>query len=304
LLARPSAPPTRDAGIDGAAMSAVALPRRFASLVKIEHTVFALPFAYIGALLCRNEIPSLHDLVWITLAMVGARSLAMSINRLADAEIDARNPRTATRELPAGLLSRAQVVTFCALALALYLLACFQLDPIVRWLAPIPIIGFVVYPYLKRFTWLSHLWLGAVDGLAPVGAWVAITGELPLAAWVLGAAVAAWIAGFDLFYSLYDRDVDVEQGLHSVASRFGVRGVFVGARFLHAVTVVLLARVGIELSLGWFYWAGVVVVAALLAYEHSLVRPNDLRRLDAAFFTVNGVISVVFLLFVLADVTL
>jgi 4-hydroxybenzoate polyprenyltransferase len=285
-------------------MSAVALPRRFASLVKIEHTVFALPFAYIGALLCRNEIPSAHDLVWITLAMVGARSLAMSINRLVDAEIDARNPRTATRELPAGLLSRAQVVMFCALALALYLVACFQLDPIVRWLAPIPIIGFVVYPYLKRFTWLSHLWLGAVDGLAPVGAWVAITGELPLAAWLLGAAVAAWIAGFDLFYSLYDRDVDVAQGLHSVASRFGVRGVFAGARFLHAVTVVLLARVGIELRLGWLYWAGVAVVAALLAYEHSLVRPGDLRRLDAAFFTVNGVISVVFLLFVLAEVTL
>ena len=285
-------------------MSAVALPRRFASLVKIEHTVFALPFAYIGALLCRNELPSLHDFVWITLAMVGARSLAMSVNRLVDSEIDACNPRTATRELPAGLLSRAQVVMFCAPALALYLLACFQLDPIVRWLAPIPIVGFVVYPYLKRFTWLSHVWLGAVDGLAPVGAWVAITGDLPLAAWLLGAAVAAWIAGFDLFYSLYDRDVDVEQGLHSVASRVGVRGVCVGARFLHVLTVVLLARVGIELSLGWLYWVGVAVVAALLAYEHSLVRPNDLRRLDAAFFTVNGVISVVFLLFVLAEVTL
>ena len=130
-------------------MSTVALPRRFASLVKIEHTVFALPFAYIGALLCRNDIPSAHDLVWITLAMVGARSLAMSINRLVDAKIDARNPRTATRELPSGLLSRAQVVMFCALALALYLLACFQLDPIVRWLAPIPILGFVIYPYLS-----------------------------------------------------------------------------------------------------------------------------------------------------------
>lgn len=284
--------------------SAVVLPRRFASLVKIEHTVFALPFAYIGALLSVNEVPSGHDLLWITVAMVGARSLAMGINRVVDAEIDARNPRTAARELPAGLLSRAQVVLFCAVAFAVYLLACFQLDPIVRWLWPIPLVGFVVYPYLKRFTWLSHLWLGVVDGLAPVGGWVAVTGELPWEAWALGAAVAVWIAGFDLFYSLFDRDVDLAQGLHSVAARFGVRGVFWGARLLHALTLALLVAVGLGLDVGVFYWLGVVAVGVLLAYEHSLVRPNDLRRLDAAFFTVNGVISVVFFLFVLADVTL
>ena len=283
-------------------MSTVAaVPRRFASLVKIEHTVFALPFAYIGALLCRNDIPSAHDLVWITLAMIGARSLAMSINRLVDAEIDARNPRTATRELPSGLLSSPQVMAFCAVSLALYLLACFQLDPIVRWLAPIPIAGFVIYPYLKRFTWLSHFWLGAVDGLAPVGAWVAITGRLPWEAWALGAAVAVWIAGFALFYSLFDRDVDLAQGLHSVAARFGVEGAFRGARVLHLATVALLVAVGLGLHLGWLYWAGVVVVALLLAYEHSLVRPDDLRRLDAAFFSVNGVISVAFFAFVLAE---
>jgi 4-hydroxybenzoate polyprenyltransferase len=282
----------------------VVLPRRFASLVKIEHTVFALPFAYIGALLCVQDIPSAHDLVWITFAMVGARSLAMGINRIVDAEIDARNPRTATRELPAGLLSRVQVAVFCALALALYLAACYQLDPIVRWLWPIPLVGFVIYPYLKRFTWLSHLWLGVVDGLAPVGAWVAITGHLPWEAWALGAAVALWIAGFDLFYSLFDREIDLAQGLHSVAARFGVEGAFRGARLLHAATVVLLAGVGFGLHLGWFYWLGVVAVAALLAYEHSLVRPNDLRRLDAAFFTVNGVISVVFFAFVLAEAAL
>jgi 4-hydroxybenzoate polyprenyltransferase len=236
--------------------------------------------------------------------MVGARSLAMGLNRLIDAEIDARNPRTARRELPAGVLSRVQVTVFCAFALGLYLVACFQLDPIVRWLWPIPLVGFVVYPYLKRFTWTSHLWLGAVDGLAPLGGWVAVTGELPWEAWALGGAVAAWIAGFDCFYSLFDREVDREQGLHSVAVRFGVRGAFLGARLLHVLTVVLLAATGIGLGLGWWYWAGVVVVALLLAYEHSLVRPGDLRRLDAAFFTVNGVISVAFFLFVLAEVTL
>ena len=279
----------------------VALPRRFASLVKIEHTVFALPFAYIGALLCVNDIPSAHDLVWITLAMVGGRSLAMGLNRLIDAEIDARNPRTAERELPAGRLSRVQVVSFCALAFALYLAACFQLDPIVRWLWPIPLVGFLVYPYLKRFTWLSHFWLGAVDGLAPVGAWVAITGRLPWEAWALGAAVALWVAGFDLFYSLFDRDFDVVQGLHSVSVRFGVGGAFRGARLMHVGTVLLLGAVGLGLHLGWWYWLGVAAVAVLLAYEHSLVRPGDLRRLDAAFFTVNGVMSVVFFGFVLAE---
>jgi 4-hydroxybenzoate polyprenyltransferase len=282
--------------------SAAVLPRRFASLVKIEHTVFALPFAYIGALLCRNEIPSAHDLIWISLAMVGARSLAMSINRLVDAEIDARNPRTAMRELPSGVLTRMQVIVFCVLALALYLTACFQLDPIVRWLAPIPIVAFVVYPYLKRFTWLSHFWLGAVDGLAPIGAWVAITGRLPWESWALGAAVATWIAGFDLFYSLFDRDVDLEQGLHSVSARFGVKGAFLGARLLHVATVLLLIAVGAGLHLTWPYWLGVVAVAALLAYEHSLISPGDLRRLDAAFFSVNGLISVVFFAFVLAEV--
>jgi 4-hydroxybenzoate polyprenyltransferase len=281
--------------------SALVLPRRFASLVKIEHTVFALPFAYIGALLCVHRIPSAHDLVWITLAMVGARSLAMGLNRLIDAEIDARNPRTASREIPTGRLSRAQVTSFCALAFALYLAACFQLDPIVRWLWPIPIVAFVVYPYLKRFTWLSHFWLGAVDGLAPVGAWVAITGRLPWESWALGAAVAVWIAGFDLFYSLFDREVDLQEGLHSVAVRFGMPGVFWGARILHVLTVVLLMAVGLGLHLGWAYWLGVAAVALLLVYEHSLVRPGDLHRLDAAFFTVNGVISVVFFAFVLAE---
>ncbi len=282
-------------------MSAIALSARFARLVKIEHTVFALPFAYIGALLAVDDVPSAHDLVWITVAMVGARSVAMGLNRLIDAEIDARNPRTAARELPAGLLSGAQVVVFCGVALALYLVAVFQLAHIVRWLWPIPLIGFVVYPYLKRWTWLCHGWLGVVDGLAPVGGWVAVTGKLPWEAWTLGGAVAFWIAGFDLFYSLFDVEVDLSQRLHSVATRFGVRGAFLGARLCHVATVALLAAVGSGLELGWWYWLGVAAVAALLVYEHLLVRPGDLRRLDAAFFTVNGVISVVFLAFVLAE---
>ena len=283
-------------------MSSVALPVRLARLVKIEHTLFALPFAYIGAFLAVLAVPSAHDVVWITLAMVGARSLAMGLNRLIDAEIDARNPRTAARELPSGVLTGRQVLVFCALGFGLYLVAVFQLAHIVRWLWPIPIVGFVVYPYLKRWTWLSHLWLGAVDGLAPVGAWVAVTGRLPWQAWALGAAVAVWVAGFDFFYSLFDRDVDLAEGLHSVATRFGVEGAFRGARVLHALTVVLLVAVGLGLDVGVLYWLGVAAVALLLAYEHRLVRPDDLRRLNAAFFTVNGVISVVLFLFVLAEV--
>jgi 4-hydroxybenzoate polyprenyltransferase len=274
---------------------------RFASLVRIEHTLFALPFAYVGALLAVDGIPGAHDLLWITVAMVGARSLAMALNRLIDARIDAANPRTAGRELPSGRLRPWQVIAFCVLSLAVFLVAVWQLDPLVRWLWPIPVAGFVVYPYLKRITWLCHFWLGAVDGLAPVGAWVAITGELPWQAWTLGAAVALWIAGFDLFYSLFDVEVDRAQGLHSWATRFGVRGAFAGARALHAATVALLAIAGIGLDAGPAYWLGVAAVAALLLYEHLLVRPGDLRRLDAAFFTVNGVISVVFLGFVLAE---
>jgi len=278
------------------------LPARFARLVKIEHTVFALPFAYVGAFLAVGKTPSAHDLVWITFAMIGARSLAMALNRLVDAGIDSRNPRTAGREIPSGQLSILQVVVFCAASLALFLVAVFQLAPKTHALWPIPVIGFVVYPYLKRITWLCHFWLGAVDGLAPVGAWVAITNHLPWQAWMLGAAVAFWVAGFDCFYALFDVDVDRAEGLHSIATRFGVRGAFAGARVSHLATVAFLVAAGLGLPVGALYWIGVAAVALLLAYEHSLVRPNDLRRLDAAFFTMNGVISVVFAVFVVLDV--
>jgi 4-hydroxybenzoate polyprenyltransferase len=287
-------------------MSALAtpLPVRLARLVRLEHTVFALPFAYVGAFLAVDAWPGLEPMAWITVAMVGARTLAMGLNRLVDAEIDARNPRTAMRELPSGALTRAQVTALCVLALAVYLVAVFQLDPVVRWLWPIPVFMFVVYPYLKRVTWLCHLWLGASLGLAPVGAWVAITGELPWESWALGGAVCLWVAGFDLFYSLFDREHDLAEGLHSWATRFGVEGVFRGARAMHAGSVALLVVVGAGLSVDFWYWLGVVVVAVLLMYEHVIVRPDDLRRLDAAFFTVNGVLSIAFAVFVALDVLL
>jgi len=283
-------------------VAAVPLPRRLASLVRIEHTVFALPFAYVGAFLSVDAWPGLANITWITVAMVGARTLAMSLNRLVDAELDARNPRTATRELPSGALSRAQVLALCLLALAVFLVAVFQLDPIVRWLWPIPVAMFVVYPYLKRITWLCHLWLGACLGLAPVGAWLAMTGTAPWEAWAIGAAVMLWVAGFDLFYSLFDLEYDRAEGLHSWAVRFGEQGVFRGARAFHAGSVVLLSAAGVGLDVSFLYWLGVLATAALLVYEHSIVRPGDLRRLDSAFFTLNGVISVVFFVFVALDV--
>jgi 4-hydroxybenzoate polyprenyltransferase len=274
----------------------------FSSLVKFEHTIFALPFAYVGAFLAVDGVPSAADLVWITVAMVGARSFAMALNRLIDAGIDARNPRTAGRELPRGALRPWQVVIFALASLAIFLVAVYQLAPIVGVLWPIPVAGFVLYPYLKRVTWLCHFWLGAVDGLAPIGAWAAVTNELPWQAWLLGGAVALWIAGFDILYALFDLEIDRAQGLCSIPARFGPRISFAVARVSHVGTVALLVGAGLGLPVGVLYWLGVAAVGGLLAYEHALVSPRDWRRLDTAFFTMNGVISLTFFAFVLADV--
>jgi len=275
--------------------------RRFVSLVKLEHTVFALPYAYAGAVLAENEIPSLQRLLWITVAMVGARSLAMSLNRLIDAGIDAQNPRTARRELPAGLLSPLQVAVFAVASLAIFLIAVWQLPSITHVLWPIPVAGFVIYPYLKRVTWTCHVFLGAVDGLAPVGGWVAVTGTVDWQPFLLGGAVALWIAGFDIIYATMDLEVDRRQGLHSIPRRFGVAAALLITRIFHAGSVALLVWLGIALSLGPFYWLGLAVVAGLLAYENSIVSADDLSRVDMAFLQMNGVIAIVFLAGVLAD---
>jgi 4-hydroxybenzoate polyprenyltransferase len=193
-------------------------------------------------------------------------------------------------------------VLFSLVSLGIFLVAVYQLEPIVRYLWPIPVAAFVAYPYLKRVTWTCHLWLGAIDGLAPIGAWAAITNEIPWQACVLGAAVTAWIAGFDILYALFDLDVDRRQKLHSIPSRFGVTAAFWISRGLHVATVALLVLVGTGLDVGLAYWLGTAVVAVLLAYEHSLVSPRDYHRLNLAFFTMNGAISLAFFGFVLVDV--
>jgi 4-hydroxybenzoate polyprenyltransferase len=255
-------------------------------------------------LFAEGDDVTFHDVVWLTLAMTGARTLAMALNRLIDSEIDARNPRTAGRELPTGELGRGQVLGLCAAACALYVVSVFQLDAIVRWLWPIPVAMFVVYPYLKRFTWLCHIWLGACLGLVPPATWLALTGTAPWEAWALGAAVLLWSAGFDMFYALFDLDHDRQAGLSSWAVRFGVNGVFRSARVAHAAALCLLVAVGLGENAGAWYWLGLVVVSGLLLYEHTIIRPNDLARLDLAFMTANGLISIVYLGFVALDVLL
>ena len=276
--------------------------RRFASLVKIEHTVFALPYAFAGALLARDRVPPAATMLWITVAMVGARSLAMALNRLIDAEIDARNPRTARREIPSGLLSRVQVLGFAALSLAVFLVAVWRLPSLTHVLWPIPVAGFVLYPYMKRLTWLCHAFLGAVDGIAPLGGWVAVANSLSLAPFLLGCAVALWIGGFDIIYATMDLDVDRREGLHSIPRRFGLRIALLVTRLAHLLSVVLLVWMGANLHLGLAYYVAVLVVAVLLAYENGLVSPDDLSRVDMAFLTMNGVIALVFLAGVVLDV--
>ena len=234
--------------------------------------------------------------------MAGARSLAMAVNRLVDAEIDARNPRTARREIPAGLLSRVQVLGFCLVSVAIFALAISQLAPITRWLAPIPVVAFVIYPYLKRFTPLCHLWLGAVDWLAPVGAWVAITNDVDAKAFLLGGVVCFWIAGFDVIYATMDYEHDCREGLHSIPADYGMAAGLTIGRIFHGLAVVFMVLSGIALGVGVIYWLGVAICAVLLAYENAIVKPDDLSRVNAAFFNVNAILAGIYLAAVVGDV--
>jgi len=276
----------------------------YLEMIKFQHSIFALPFAYLGAFLSQMRVPGLVTLLWITLAMVGARSFAMALNRLIDLEIDRRNPRTTERALPKKLLSVSTVILFILLSLAIFLLAVYNLAPICRYLWPFVIIPFVVYPYTKRFTWLSHFVLGLCLGLAPIGAWLAVTNTVSLDPLLIGGAVLLWVAGFDIIYAIMDIDYDRQYGLFSIPAKFGVKRSLALTKLLHTASIAIFTWIGIRLGLGLLYFIGTAATAILLIYENSLIKPNDLSRLNLAFFTMNGVVSVVMFCFVAFEVIL
>ncbi|PYQ47726.1 MAG: 4-hydroxybenzoate octaprenyltransferase [Acidobacteria bacterium] len=276
----------------------------YGRMIRFSHSIFALPFALASAAVATGGRVPWRELPWIVVAMVGARSAAMGFNRLADADIDARNPRTALRELPSGRLSRREVWLFVLLSAAALVGASAMLNPLCLALSPLALLIVLGYSYTKRFTSLSHLVLGLALGIAPVGAWLAVRGRFDTAPVVLALAVLAWVAGFDTIYACQDVEFDRREGLRSLPARLGVPRALLVARVLHAAAVALLAALYVLVPLHPVYLAGVAAVAALLVYEHSLVSPGDLSRVDAAFFAVNGWISVGYLVFVIAALRL
>jgi len=271
-------------------------------MIKWEHSIFALPFALCGAMLAAGGWPSARQLLWIVVAMVAARSAAMAFNRLADVSIDAANPRTQTRALPAGQLSSAFVASFVAVSAGLFVVASFALNHLAFLLSPVALGIVLFYSYTKRFTRWSHLVLGFALGIAPAAAWIAVRGAFDARILLLTAAVTFWVAGFDVLYSCQDFEHDSRSGLHSVPRHFGIAAAFWVARAFHLVMIAMLVGLLLLFGLGKLAMVGVIVVAILLAYEHSLVAPDDLSRLNAAFFTMNGVIAAVFFFFVAGDI--
>ncbi len=270
-------------------------------MIKFEHTVFALPFAFTGAVLAAEGLPSWKTLLWITVAMVGARSAAMGFNRWVDREYDAANPRTSVRALPKGLVTPVQVILFTLLSSAVLVFAAFMLNPLAFILSPIALAVVFFYSYTKRFTFLSHVFLGLAISLAPVGAWIAVAGRIELPALVLGAAVLFWLTGFDVLYALQDMEFDRTAGLRSIPQRFGIRRSLWISRAAHGVTVIALIILYFMRALGWLYLAGIGIAFGLLVYEHRLVKEDDLSKLDMAFFNMNGFISVAVFVFTLLD---
>jgi 4-hydroxybenzoate polyprenyltransferase len=270
-------------------------------MIKWEHSIFALPFALTAALLAAHGKPAGRTLLWILIAMITARSCAMAFNRWADAELDAANPRTRTRALPAGMLSRQFVFGFTCVAALLFVLAADQLNPLTLYLSPVVLVVLLGYSYMKRFTRWSHLGLGLALGLAPSAAWIAVRGTLDWRIVVLSAAVTLWAGGFDVLYACQDFEHDRAAGLYSLPQSVGIPAAFIAARVMHLAMLALLVWFGLLFEFKVIGWLGIAAVALLLAYEHSLVSPRDLRKLNAAFFTMNGVIATVFLAFVAAD---
>jgi 4-hydroxybenzoate polyprenyltransferase len=273
-------------------------------MIKWEHSIFALPFALCGAMLAAGGLPTAHQVAWIIVAMVAARSAAMAFNRLADASIDAANPRTSARALPAGQLTPAFVAIFVVISSVVFIAAAAELNRLALWLSPVALAVLLLYSYTKRFTRWSHLVLGFALGIAPSAAWIAVRGSLDPRILLLTAAVTFWVAGFDVLYACQDFDFDRTSGLHSIPRYLGISRALWVARAFHVTMLVLLAALLVAFGMGKLAIAGVAVVAVLLAYEHSLVSAGDLRKLNAAFFTMNGVISVVFFVFMAGDLLL
>ena len=266
-------------------------------MIKISHSVFAIPFAFVGAFLAARGIPALHEILWIAVAMVGARSGAMGLNRIIDRKIDADNPRTSKREIPAGKINVRDALFFTSLSLGLMVFAAYQLNPLCFMLSPLAIAILVLYSYTKRFTWASHFVLGIAIAGAPLGAWIAVRGTLDLEIVPLAVAVILWLAGFDILYALQDIDFDRQHGLFSVPRKFGIEKSLIISRILHGITFGLFIATGMIFHLNAWYFVGLGIVGILLAYEHSLVKPNDLSKLNMAFFNMNGYISITILIF-------
>lgn len=276
----------------------------FFEMIKFEHTLFALPFAYLGAFLAANGVPPKLKLFWITLAMIGARTAAMSLNRLIDRHIDARNPRTAQRAIPAGQLRVKEVYLYTVLSFLLLGYSAYQLNILALWLMPIAVFFLVLYSYTKRFTWACHIILGISLGLAPAGAWIGVTGHWALAPILLGLGVMTWVAGFDVVYACQDVEFDRQEGLHSIPSIFGLqRALEISAGF-HIMAPLFFIAVGVVMSMSWLYYVGIMIAIVLLYRQHRLVSADDFSKIGVAFFDLNGYLSILLFVFSVLDLSL
>lgn len=277
-------------------------------MIKFEHSIFALPFAFMGAVLgnivVENAWPTWREIFWVTVAMVGARSAAMSLNRLIDRYIDAKNPRTANRAIPAGLISVAEVVVFIVASFAVLFFAALQLNALAVKLLPLAVFVLILYSYTKRFTWLCHFVLGVAIGFGPLGGWVATTGQVDFTGLLLFLSVMFWTAGFDIIYACQDFEFDRREGLYSMPSRFGIANALLVARACHVITFVGLLSLYVTANLSVWFLIGVLISGAILVYEHTLVKPTDLSKLDVAFFNMNGILSMVMFTFTMIDLVI
>jgi len=270
-------------------------------MIKFPHSIFALPFAFTGAVIAAEGIPSLREIVWITVAMVGARSGAMGLNRVIDRKIDRENPRTKNRELPKGEIRLSEAILFTGVSIAIFIFAAYMLNPLCLKLSPIALVVLFIYSYTKRFTWTTHFVLGLALSAAPLGAWIAVRGTFDTEIIPMGIAVIFWLAGFDTLYALQDIEFDKSHGLYSIPKRFGIKNALLLARLFHLITFIMLITTGVLFKVGIFYWLGMMIVAGLFIYEHSLVKQSDLNKLDIAFFNMNGYISITVFIFTLMD---